>query len=134
MTSFAFIAGVVPLVIAHGAGAEMRRVMGIAVFSGMLGVTFFGLLFTPVFYVLIRGLVSRASAERATPRRMTTFVRSAFHERLRAIGERELLMRNLLPLALAVFIAACGAPAYQPPTVRVAPSYSAVARSAITLA
>ena len=59
MTSFAFIMGVLPLVIASGAGAEMRRVMGIAVFSGMLGVTFFGLLFTPVFYVLIRGLVSR---------------------------------------------------------------------------
>ena len=63
MTSFAFIMGVVPLVIASGAGAEMRRVMGIAVFSGMLGVTFFGLLFTPVFYVLIRGLVSRGKAQ-----------------------------------------------------------------------
>jgi hydrophobe/amphiphile efflux-1 (HAE1) family protein len=59
MTSFAFIAGVIPLVIATGAGAEMRRVMGIAVFSGMLGVTFFGLLFTPLFYVLVRGLVAR---------------------------------------------------------------------------
>jgi multidrug efflux pump len=59
MTSFAFIAGVIPLVIASGAGAEMRHVMGIAVFSGMLGVTFFGLVFTPLFYVLIRGLVQR---------------------------------------------------------------------------
>jgi hypothetical protein len=59
MTSFAFIMGVVPLVIASGAGAEMRRVMGIAVFSGMLGVTFFGLLFTPLFYILIRGLAAR---------------------------------------------------------------------------
>ena len=68
MTSFAFIMGVVPLVIATGAGAEMRRVMGIAVFSGMLGVTFFGLLFTPVFYVLIRGLVERnALQSSATP-------------------------------------------------------------------
>ena len=64
MTSFAFIAGVIPLVIAHGAGAEMRRVMGIAVFSGMLGVTFFGLLFTPVFYVLIRGLFPPAPNRR----------------------------------------------------------------------
>jgi hydrophobe/amphiphile efflux-1 (HAE1) family protein len=62
MTSFAFIMGVVPLVIAHGAGAEMRRVMGVAVFSGMLGVTFFGLVFTPLFYVLIRGLVARRRA------------------------------------------------------------------------
>ena len=59
MTSFAFIMGVVPLVLAHGAGAEMRHVMGVAVFSGMLGVTFFGLMFTPLFYVLIRGLVER---------------------------------------------------------------------------
>jgi hydrophobe/amphiphile efflux-1 (HAE1) family protein len=59
MTSFAFIAGVVPLIIASGAGAEMRRVMGIAVFSGMLGVTFLGLLFTPLFYVLVRGFVDR---------------------------------------------------------------------------
>ncbi|HUQ84098.1 MAG TPA: multidrug efflux RND transporter permease subunit, partial [Gemmatimonadaceae bacterium] len=67
MTSFAFIMGVVPLVIATGAGAEMRRVMGIAVFSGMLGVTFFGLLFTPVFYVLIRGLVSRGTVQRDVP-------------------------------------------------------------------
>jgi multidrug efflux pump len=59
MTSLAFIAGVIPLVIATGAGAEMRHVMGIAVFSGMLGVTVFGLLFTPLFYVLVRGLVER---------------------------------------------------------------------------
>jgi multidrug efflux pump len=61
MTSFAFIMGVVPLVIASGAGAEMRHVMGVAVFSGMLGVTFFGLVFTPLFYVIIRGLVDRRS-------------------------------------------------------------------------
>lgn len=56
MTSFAFILGVVPLVIATGAGAEMRQALGVAVFSGMLGVTFFGLIFTPVFYVLCRKL------------------------------------------------------------------------------
>ncbi len=54
MTSLAFIAGVVPLVVATGAGAEMRHVMGIAVFAGMLGVTLFGLVLTPVFYVLVR--------------------------------------------------------------------------------
>lgn len=53
MTSIAFTAGVVPLVLASGAGAEMRQAMGIAVFSGMIGVTVFGLLFTPVFYMLI---------------------------------------------------------------------------------
>ena len=55
MTSFAFIFGVVPLVIASGAGSEMRQSLGTAVFFGMLGVTVFGLIFTPVFYVLIRG-------------------------------------------------------------------------------
>lgn len=56
MTSFAFIMGVVPLVISSGAGAEMRHAMGIAVFSGMIGVTFFGLFLTPVFYVALRNL------------------------------------------------------------------------------
>jgi hypothetical protein len=54
MTSFAFILGVVPLVLAKGAGAEMRVALGVAVFSGMLGVTVFGIFFTPVFYVVIR--------------------------------------------------------------------------------
>jgi multidrug efflux pump subunit AcrB len=58
MTSFAFILGVVPLVIATGAGAEMRQSLGTAVFSGMLGVTLFGLLFTPVFYVMVRWIAS----------------------------------------------------------------------------
>jgi multidrug efflux pump len=59
MTSFAFILGVVPLVLAQGAGAEMRVALGIAVFSGMLGVTIFGIFFTPVFYVGIRWLTER---------------------------------------------------------------------------
>ena len=53
MTSFAFILGVLPLVAAHGAGAEMRRTLGTAVFSGMLGVTMFGILLTPVFFFVI---------------------------------------------------------------------------------
>jgi len=56
MTSFAFILGVVPLLLADGAGAEMRQALGTTVFSGMLGVTVFGLLFTPVFYVVCRKL------------------------------------------------------------------------------
>jgi hydrophobic/amphiphilic exporter-1 (mainly G- bacteria), HAE1 family len=59
MTSFAFIFGVLPLMIATGPGAEMRQALGTAVFFGMLGVTFFGLLLTPVFYVALRNLVSR---------------------------------------------------------------------------
>ena len=65
MTSLAFIAGVVPLVIASGAGAEMRHAMGIAVFAGMLGVTLFGLLLTPVFYVVVRKLVIRREIKQA---------------------------------------------------------------------
>ena len=59
MTSLAFIFGVVPLVLATGAGAEMRQALGTAVFFGMLGVTLFGLLFTPVFYVLVRWIGAR---------------------------------------------------------------------------
>ncbi len=66
MTSFAFCAGVIPLVFASGAGAEVRHVMGVTVFAGMLGVTLFGLFFTPVFYVLVRTLVERRKARRAT--------------------------------------------------------------------
>ena len=57
MTSFAFILGVFPLVIAEGAGAEMRRPLGTAVFAGMIGVTFFGIFMTPVFFYVVRGLV-----------------------------------------------------------------------------
>ncbi len=56
MTSFAFIMGVLPLVLSTGAGAEMRQAMGVAVFAGMIGVTAFGLALTPVFYVLLRAL------------------------------------------------------------------------------
>ncbi|HEX8604112.1 MAG TPA: multidrug efflux RND transporter permease subunit [Pseudoduganella sp.] len=59
MTSIAFIMGVLPLVFSTGAGAEMRHAMGVAVFAGMLGVTFFGLFLTPVFYVLLRTLAKR---------------------------------------------------------------------------
>ena len=62
MTSFAFILGVVPLVLATGAGAEMRSTLGIAVFSGMLGVTIFGVFFTPVFYYVIRGFTAKKQA------------------------------------------------------------------------
>jgi HAE1 family hydrophobic/amphiphilic exporter-1 len=67
MTSFAFILGVVPLAIATGAGAEMRQALGTAVFFGMLGVTIFGLVFTPVFYVVVRGVVLRPRAAESLP-------------------------------------------------------------------
>ena len=62
MTSFAFILGVVPLVVAVGAGAEMRRTLGTAVFSGMLGVTLFGIFLTPVFYYVIQWFAQRRTA------------------------------------------------------------------------
>ncbi|MGC8164932.1 efflux RND transporter permease subunit, partial [Salmonella enterica] len=65
MTSFAFILGVVPLLLAKGAGAEMRQSLGTAVFSGMLGVTAFGLIFTPVFYCLVRWVALRRSKKAA---------------------------------------------------------------------
>jgi multidrug efflux pump subunit AcrB len=61
MTSFAFILGVVPLVVSTGAGAEMRRTLGTAVFSGMLGVTFFGIFLTPVFFYVIAWFADRKS-------------------------------------------------------------------------
>src|SRR5262249_33716107 len=70
MTSFAFILGVVPLVFATGAGAEMRRTLGVAVFSGMLGVTAFGAPLTPVFFYVVESLIGgnpRSSAPPATP-------------------------------------------------------------------
>ncbi len=66
MTAFAFILGVVPLLIATGPAAEMRQALGTAVFSGMLGVTFFGLFLTPVFYVVIRGFVTRRRKKNIT--------------------------------------------------------------------
>jgi multidrug efflux pump len=71
MTSFAFIMGVVPLVLSQGAGAEMRHAMGVAVFFGMLGVTFFGLFLTPVFYVLLRMLEKRVTGSEAVHHHIT---------------------------------------------------------------
>ena len=70
MTSMAFILGVVPLVLASGAGAEMRQSLGTAVFAGMLGVTLFGLIFTPIFYVLSRGVIADDSALGRTAQRL----------------------------------------------------------------
>ncbi len=67
MTSFAFVLGAVPLLVASGAGAELRQALGTAVFFGMLGVTGFGLIFTPTFYVVCRALGDRLRVRRATP-------------------------------------------------------------------
>ena len=66
MTSIAFVMGVLPLVFSHGPGSEMRHAMGVAVFCGMLGVTFFGLFLTPVFYVLMRMLANRLAKAKTT--------------------------------------------------------------------
>ena len=67
MTAFAFILGVVPLAVAKGAGAEMRVPLGVAVFSGMLGVTFFGLIFTPVFYSIIMRFAGKERSGQLQP-------------------------------------------------------------------
>jgi multidrug efflux pump len=67
MTSFAFVVGVVPLVIAQGAGSEMSRTLGTAVFAGMLGVTLFGIFLTPVFFYVIRWLGDPMSSYQETP-------------------------------------------------------------------
>jgi multidrug efflux pump subunit AcrB len=67
MTSFAFILGVAPLAVATGAGAEMRRSLGTAVLFGMMGVTGFGLLFTPAFYTFIRGLGRQGAIPHTDP-------------------------------------------------------------------
>ena len=81
MTSFAFILGVVPLVIAEGAGAEMRRTLGTAVFSGMLGVTLFGIFLTPVFYYVIQWFTDTILAGRgAGERRGTAAGHGPHHE------------------------------------------------------
>ncbi len=79
MTSLAFIFGVTPLVLSSGAGAEMRHAMGVAVFSGMLGVTFFGLVLTPVFYVVIQGLVERRQGPAEPSSAEPTPAREAIH-------------------------------------------------------
>jgi multidrug efflux pump subunit AcrB len=65
MTSFALIFGVVPLAWATGAGSELRQALGTAVFAGMIGVTAFGLIFTPVFYVICRWLAARGRKQEA---------------------------------------------------------------------
>ena len=66
MTSFAFISAVVPMAFATGAGAELRSAIGTAVFAGMIGVTIFGLIFTPAFYILGRWLADLGSRRRKT--------------------------------------------------------------------
>ncbi|HUH10142.1 MAG TPA: multidrug efflux RND transporter permease subunit [Brevundimonas sp.] len=80
MTSFAFIFGVVPLMLATGPGAEMRQSLGTAVFSGMLGVTFFGLIFTPVFYVMMRWLSAKLPQPPVKQRELPTTYGAPAHD------------------------------------------------------
>jgi multidrug efflux pump len=70
MTSLAFIIGVIPLVVSQGAGAEMRRTLGVAVFAGMLGVTLFGIFLTPVFYFVVQWLSEKMAAARSAKREL----------------------------------------------------------------
>jgi hydrophobe/amphiphile efflux-1 (HAE1) family protein len=84
MTSFAFILGVAPLAFATGAGAEMRQALGVAVFSGMIGVTAFGLVFTPVFYVVFRAIARRLPKPPPKPPEVPTTGGAPHHDDLSA--------------------------------------------------
>ncbi len=79
MTSIAFCAGVIPLILGSGAGSEMRRAMGVAVFSGMVGVTLFGIFLTPVFYALLRKGTEKKRAHAAELRREIDAAAHPFH-------------------------------------------------------
>jgi multidrug efflux pump len=95
--------GVVPLVVAEGAGAEMRRTLGIAVFSGMVGVTLFGIFLTPVFFVVIDRLASSSLVNSQAVRSVAAFV-------LPIIGFELIWMLTGHPLrALAAVLGLCGA-------------------------
>ena len=123
MTSIAFIVGVVPLVLSSGAGAEMRHAIGIAVFSGMIGVTFFGLFLTPVFYVLLRAAVIRSAAART----------ASCHRRMRHMRNSCVTMRKTSRCWLsALLLAACAVgPDYQRPRSRDAGSVRRRRRRAV---
>jgi hydrophobe/amphiphile efflux-1 (HAE1) family protein/NodT family efflux transporter outer membrane factor (OMF) lipoprotein len=118
MTSIAFIAGVFPLVKSHGAGAEMRQAMGVAVFSGMIGVTLFGLFLTPVFYVTLMKLGLKKKAAKAPESKGTS------------IGPAAAGAAAVLVLLLAIAPASAGpltiGPDYKRPTNAVPSSYKAV--------
>ena len=117
MTSFAFAFGVLPLMLAKGAGAEMRQALGTAVFCGMLGVTFFGLFLTPVFYVVLRRLVERkkAAAHLAAPGAATPPAVAGL---------------LLLGLASAVCLGGCAVgPNYHPPRTEVDAAFANAAQT-----
>lgn len=117
MTSIAFIAGVFPLVKSHGAGAEMRQAMGIAVFSGMIGVTLFGLFLTPVFYVMLMKLGFKKKAAPVGEHKGPALGSAGAVAGLTA-------MLLLVPSAKAGLLTV--GPDYHHPTNAVAPEYKAV--------
>ena len=112
MTSFAFTFGVVPLMLSHGAGAEMRVSIGTAVFFGMLGVTFFGIVLTPVFYVVIRGALERKKA----------VATGALPNAAAAAGTLVLL---LIGASAAIFLNGCAVgPDFHPPKTEVSGAFA----------
>ena len=129
MTSFAFILGVAPLAFAAGAGAEMRQALGVAVFFGMIGVTAFGLIFTPVFYVVFRAIAQRLPKPPPKPPAVPT-TSGAPHEGEGPDGHGDGARRASLGLIGVLALAGCGVgPHYvapqTPPTMAAQPFVSA---------
>ena len=147
MTSIAFCAGVLPLIFGSGAGSEMRRAMGIAVFSGMLGVTIFGIFLTPVFYVLLRarsGAKARASARGACIHRLAGSGQHRCegraparwtHARGDAVMTRRLLRASIALVVIAIALAACAVgPDYRAPAIALDASYLNAGATAVNAA
>jgi multidrug efflux system outer membrane protein len=112
MTSFAFTFGVIPLMLSHGAGAEMRVSIGTAVFFGMLGVTFFGIVLTPVFYVVIRGTLERKK----------TVAKGTLPNAAASAGTVVLL---LVGISSAIILNGCAAgPNFHPPKTEVSTAFA----------
>jgi hydrophobe/amphiphile efflux-1 (HAE1) family protein/NodT family efflux transporter outer membrane factor (OMF) lipoprotein len=120
MTSIAFIAGVFPLVVAHGAGAEMRQAMGVAVFAGMIGVTLFGLFLTPVFYLTLMRRVARKPSAASAPVPKGPALGAAG-----AVAGILLMMSLLSPISAHAGKLTVG-PDYRPPTNSLPENYKAV--------
>ena len=128
MTSFAFIMGVIPLIVASGAGAEMRHVMGVAVFSGMLGVTFFGLFSHRSFTYSCVGTSTDEprlpNRSLAIPRKSLTASRPYVHGDQSWCRARRAAPMHKVSIALALFLAACAGPAYRTAEVPVPTTYN----------